>query len=326
MPPDPEDPPIPPTSPDPADAPDPPTSPDPADAPDPPTSPDPADASHPEDALPPETETVSEPPAETRSARHVTRHRRGDMIRAGIRGVGQTLVTLGLVVLLFVVYEVWVTNIFAEAKQHDVKQALTQQWTAGQDPLQGEDKLQLPAGKQVVLPAGKGFANLYVPALGSDYAYTIVQGTNEADLEKGPGHYEGTAIPGQVGNFAVAGHRVGKGEPFLNLDQLVPGNAVVVQTASNWYIYKVLGDPKTGDLSVKDAQGVPGREIVSPSQVSVIDPVPDSPGKTPTQVMMTMTTCHPKYSADKRMIVHALLDRAVAKSGDETPKELGGTL
>jgi sortase A len=251
---------------------------------------------------------------------------RGDLIRAGVRGLGQTLVTVGLVVLLFVVYEVWVTNLFADAKQHRVHQALTQEIAAGHDPLKGQDKLELPAGTQVVLPAGRGFANLYIPALGKDYAYTIVEGTNEGDLEKGPGHYANTAIPGQLGNFSVAGHRVGKGEPFLNLDKLKPADAVVVQTATNWYVYTVLGDVKTGNLSVPDAQGVVGREIVSPDAVHVVDPVPDHPGATATRALMTMTTCTPKYSAEKRMIVHAVLSRVVPVAGKAVPRELGGTL
>ncbi len=251
---------------------------------------------------------------------------RGDLVRTGLRGVGQTLVTLGLVVLLFVVYEVWVTNIFAGAEQHTVATKYNQEVKAGADPLKGVDRLQLPAGKQVVLPAGQGFANLYIPRLGKDYAYTIVEGTTEADLERGPGHYTGTAIPGQIGNFAVAGHRVGKGEPFLNLDQLKPGDPVVVQTGSNWYVYKVLGNVKTGDLAAPDAQGVVGREIVYPSQYAVVDPVPNSPNSQPTQALMTMTTCTPKFSATQRMVVHALLYRSVPVSGTRTPKELGGTL
>jgi sortase A len=246
---------------------------------------------------------------------------RGDVVRMFIRGIGQTLVTLGLVVLLFVVYEVWVTNIFADQKQREVKHQLAQQWATGQDPLQGQDKLQLPAGAQVVLPGGKGFANLYIPRLGKDYAYTIVQGVNDADLEKGPGHYPGTAVPGQVGNFSVAGHRVGKGEPFLNLDHLQPGDAVVVQTANNWYVYRVLGSDQS-----RNPDNVAWREIVSPSDTQVIAPVPNHLGTPATSVFMTMTTCHPKYSADKRMIVHAVLSRSMAKSGNAIPREMGGTL
>jgi sortase A len=273
------------------------------------------------------------------------RHSTGDLVRAGIRGLGQTLITLGLVLLLFVVYEVWVSNIFAHQRQDKVRQQLTQAWQKGQDPLHGEDRLNLPSGKQVVIPAGTGFANLYIPRFGKDYAWTVVQGTNDADLERGPGHYSNTAVPGQIGNFALAGHRVGKGEPFLNLDQLVPGDAVVVQTAGNWYVYRILGSTtqyaaalKISDakrraaavaaaLAAPDAEGVVGREVVSPNAVSVIDPVPNHAGATPSRALLTMTTCHPKYTADQRMVLHAALTRSVAVKGNATPKELpGGTL
>jgi sortase A len=269
----------------------------------------------------------------------------GDWVRTGLRGLGQTLITAGLVLLLFVVYEVWVSNIFAHQKQHQVHQQLAQAWKSGQDPLHGEDRLNLPSGKQVTIPAGVGFANLYIPRFGKDYAWTIVQGTNDADLERGPGHYSGSAVPGQVGDFALAGHRVGKGEPFLNLDQLVPGDPIVVQTDGNWYVYRVLGDAaaytaaqnltnkkardaaEAAAFATPSTQGVVGREIVSPNAVSVIDPVPNHPNATPTTALMTMTTCHPKYSANQRMIIHAVLARSVPANGAATPKELpGGTL
>jgi sortase A len=268
----------------------------------------------------------------------------GETVRTVFRGLGQLLVTVGAVLLLFVVYEVWVSNIFADRKQEHVKSQLATAWKNGQDPLKGEDRLNLPVGAQVVLPAGEGFANLYIPQFGKDYAKTIVQGTNETDLNIGPGHYDNTQVPGQLGNFAVAGHRVGKGEPFLNLDQLHPGDSIVVQTATNWYVYSVLGNKAayaaalklSGDarsnaidasLAAVDSQGVPGREIVSPSAVQVIDPVPDHPGATPTRALLTLTTCHPKYTANQRMIVHAALVRAVPVKGSAIPKELsGGTL
>ncbi|MCW2542026.1 MAG: class sortase [Frankiales bacterium] len=269
----------------------------------------------------------------------------GDVVRTFVRGIGQTLITAGLVLLLFVVYEVWVSNLFAHQKQSQVHQQLAQSWQQGQDPLHGEDRLNLPSGKQVVIPAGEGFANLYIPRFGKDFAWTIVQGTDDAALERGPGHYTDTAVPGQLGNFAVAGHRVGKGEPFLNLDQLVPGDAVVVQTAGNWYVYRVLGDQaayaaalKQPDkdkrnkaieaaLAAPDKQGVVGREIVDPSDIGVIDPVPNHPNTAASRALLTLTTCHPKYTANQRMIIHASLARAVAVRGSAIPKELpGGTL
>jgi sortase A len=268
--------------------------------------------------------------------------RPGDTVRTFIRGIGQTLITVGLVLLLFVVYEVWVSNLFADRKQHKVHDQYAKAVERGQDPLRGEDRLNLPSGKQVVIPIGEGFANLYIPRFGKDYAKTVVQGTDDGSLELGPGHYEHTAVPGQIGNFAMAGHRVGKGEPFLNLDQLRPGDAVVVQTAKNWYVYRVLGDrakfaasQKVADksrrdetikaaLATPDKEGVVGREIVSPGAVEVIDPVPGHPGVIPTRALLTMTTCHPKYTADQRMVIHAVLDRAVAVKGSDIPKELPG--
>ncbi len=279
--------------------------------------------------------------------RRAAGHRRdpAELLRTAARGLGQLLITAGAVLLLFVGYELWVSNLFADHKQGHARHRLTAAWQAGRDPLRGEDRLNLPAGKQVVLPTGEAFANLYIPAFGKDFARTIVQGTADSDLEAGPGHYVSSQLPGQLGNFAVAGHRVGTGEPFLNLDRLRPGDTIIVQTAGNWYVYSVLGDRAAylaatritnaahrsaaiaAALAGTDNQGVPGREIVAPSAVQVIDPVPDHPGAVPTRALLTLTTCHPKYTADQRMVVHAVLTRAVPNRGSSLPKELpGGTV
>ena len=254
---------------------------------------------------------TAEPPKPHKPTRHRAPMSAGDKVRLGLRGVGQTLITAGCVVLLFVVYEVYITNIFAHRLQHRVHNQLEQEWASGKDPLA------LPGGNQSTIPLGSGIANIYIPRFGRDYAFTIVQGTTEGDLEKGPGHYVGTALPGAVGNFAIAGHRVGKGEPFLNLDHLRPGDAVIIETAKTWYVYRVEGNVSTKDLSAKDANGVPGREIVSPGDGNVLSPVPDSPGvnppnaTTPNVHYLTMTTCHPKFTATQRMVVHAVLQGAL---------------
>jgi len=280
-----------------------------------------------EDQDPPEEQEAGAVRTGGRHSRADAGMSRADMVRLGLRGTGQTLITLGVVVLLFVVYELWVTNIFAQEKQHKVHSALEKEWANGDDPLVVGGSLNLPGSKQGTIPTGTGIANIYIPRLGTDYHFTIVGGTNDADLEKGPGHYIHTALPGQVGNFAVAGHRVGKGEPFLNLDHLRPGDAIVIETKSAWYIYSVKGNVQTGALDDKGTDGIPGREIVSPSDTDVIAPVADHPGQDPTEKMITLTTCHPKFTASQRMILHGTLTRQVARNGSALPKELaGGTI
>jgi sortase A len=250
----------------------------------------------------------------------------GDKVRFVLRGVGQTLITLGLVVLLFAVYEVWITNIFAHRAQAKVYNALQQEWKRGRDPLS------LPSSGAHAIPPGSGIAVLYIPRLGQDYHFAIVQGgvvPDDSQLEKGPAHYAETALPGQVGNFAVAGHRVGKGEPFLNIDKLRSGDALIVETKSSWYVYRVLGSPSGSDpqdnVSKVSVRGggtakVPGREIVGTDGISatgqsVLNPVPDQPPNVrPAAALMTMTTCHPKFTAAQRMIVHSELQSAIPNS------------
>jgi sortase A len=264
-------------------------------------------------------DTVEEASPEPASAPHKTW---GDWVRFALRGIGQVLITAGVVVLLFVVYEVYVTNYFAHAAQSKVKHELLKEFVERKDPLRGtgDGKLTLPGSKTPTVPEGTGIAFLYIPRLGQDYAWAIVQGTDDADLEKGPGHYIGSALPGQVGNFAVAGHRVGKGEPFLNLDHLQAGDAVIVQTESKWFVYRVLGDDGNIDAPDPAVQNIPGREIVSPADGTVLYPVPDhSPALTPTERLMTMTTCHPKFTASHRMVLHAVLAKTYPASGVTMP-------
>jgi sortase A len=252
----------------------------------------------------------------------------GDWVRWSLSGLGQTLITCGVIVLLFVVYEVWVTNIFADAKQHEVRTKLIQEFAAppGKSAEGDTVPLPLPDGVQANTPIGTGLAIIFIPRFGKDYSRAIVQGTDDASLTKGPGHYVGTQLPGQIGNFAVAGHRVGKGEPFLNLDKLKPGDPIVIETKTMWFVYKVKGDTATGDLSVNGSDGVPGRQIVNPSDGQVILPVPNHPGAKSTEALLTLTTCDPKFTATQRMILFSALTRSVPRQGNTLPTELGGSL
>jgi sortase A len=131
----------------------------------------------------------------------------------------------------------------------------------------------------------------------------VVEGTDPAELEEAPGHFAGAALPGQPGNFALAGHRVGRGSPFLDLDELRNDDAVVIETADQWFVYRVSST-----------------SIVDPSDVSVLAPTPGGAADAaPTGSFLTLTTCHPKFSSKERLVVHAELESAVAKSAADDP-------
>lgn len=231
--------------------------------------------------------------------------------RTLVRGLGQTLITVGVLALLFVGYQIWVTDEINAGVQQDLSQDLRRQWEAGPDPLSPTEQ---PPGRPEQVPLGEGFAFVRIPVFGLDYVRVILEGTDADKLDEGPGHYPDSAMPGEVGNFAMAGHRVGEGSPFLDLDTLVPGDAIVVETRTEWYVYRVLGDRASGDFAAPG--GVPGRQIVDPSAVEVVGPVPGNPDASPTRRLLTLTTCHPKFSARQRLILHAELD------GPPLPKAL----
>jgi sortase A len=259
------------------------------------------------------------------------RRPRPDPVRTVVRTIGEVFITLGVVVLLFVIYEVYWTDLVSAGKQRDATAALDDRWkTETRDP-QRVDHFD-------GLTEGDGFAKMYIPTFGADYSFTIVEGTTEKSLEIGPGHYTDTAYPGQPGNFAVAGHRVGKGAPFNDIDLIEACDAILVETKNSWYVYRMLpkarqkadwastkaSNPKCANVNVlgEPYDKVVGQEIVAPKEGSVIAPIPHEVesigGNVGQQVaLMTLTTCHPKFSDRQRLIVHAVLDVQIPK--DQLP-------
>jgi sortase A len=211
--------------------------------------------------------------------------------------LGELLITAGVVVLLFVGYQLVWTNVQADRIASAKVDTLEQTWEE-----------QGPAGPEIApaLKDGEAFAILRIPRLGETYRVPIVQGVSLEDLASGVGHYPDTAMPGEIGNFAVAGHRATNGEPFAYLDQLREGDAVVVETGSTWYTYEVTDE-----------------YIVQPTQVGVILPVPNKPGAEPRKALMTLTTCNPRWASYERLIFHAELVEERAK-GRGRPAALGG--
>ena len=223
------------------------------------------------------------------------------VLGAVARGVGQILVTAGVVIVLFVGYELWWTGLTTRHDQRVLLSTLQQQWKQNPAPAASERAGQRRQQAAVRRPAlGSGFAILRIPRLGKNYKFVIIQGTSTKDLIKGPGHYPNTALPGQVGNFAVAGHRTTYLHPFYDINELRPGDAIVIETRTSWFTYRV------GDIPGTSARY---QEIVRPTDVSVAYPVPDQPESriTPTLSVLTLTSCNPRYSAAQRIVVHALL-------------------
>lgn len=284
---------------------------------------------------------------------------RGSAGRTVARGIGQLLITLGVIVLLFVVYEVWVTNIFGKMRQQAATAALDELWATDMNIVvePGDAAVIVDPGGTVVTTApgpvadpgerertyhtveGAGFAKIYIPTFGSDFVFTIVEGVAQQDLYAGPGHYPQSQYPGQPGNFAMAGHRVNKGAPFDDLGLLESCDALVIETRTDWYIYRVLPmqDEVDGwDPSAKahcdgveapagDYAGVYGREITIPTDIAQIRPVPhvnSTAVPADAQALITLTTCHPKFSDAQRMIVHGVLVTSYSKADGFLPPEM----
>ncbi|WP_455768965.1 class E sortase [Micromonospora chersina] len=228
----------------------------------------------------------------------LTRPTVGSRLRTIVRGTGEVLITFGLVVLLFAGYEIWGKAVIVDAHQNDLSSQLAQEW--GADPTVGPTTGPSPKPKP---PAeGKPVAGLYIPKL--DKHWVVVEGVTPDDIRYAPGHYPKSAMPGQVGNFAVAGHRIRA--TFWRLDELRSGDNIVVETQGEWIIYKVYQ-----------------QRIVKPYQVEVVAPVPGKPNEAPREKLLTLTTCNPKFDNYQRLIIHARLDHVQAKSAGR-PAELEG--
>lgn len=237
-----------------------------------------------------------------------------------MRFLGELLITLGLVLLLFVVYALYVTDWETARDQARANERLDDGWRA--DPRPRPD-----------LVEGEAFTRLYIPRFGEDYRYTVQQGVGRESLNLGPGHYAESALPGEPGNFGVAGHRIGRGAPFNDLDKLESCDPIIVETATSFFVYRVLPMPdevaRWDELRKANAKcakvsplGGPydetvGRRIVTPDRGDAVAPVPYKPNarlaKAQQASLITLTTCHPEYGNSERMIIHGVLAQQVPK-------------
>lgn len=228
------------------------------------------------------------------------------VLRATAQVVGELLITAGVILLLFIAWQLWWTNVESDARQNEVVKQFAQELgkglppgtgtgNGGTDPGQGTGE-PVDYGEPVVAPApieAGTIGIVYIPRFGPNYTRPIVEGTSQAVLDTlGLGHYPSTAMPGAVGNFAVAGHRQTHGAVLDNIHTLVPGDRIYVQTRDGFYIYIFRNS-----------------EIVLPSRMDVLLPVPTQPGVAPSQSILTMTSCNPRFGAQERIIAYSVMER-----------------
>jgi len=205
-------------------------------------------------------------------------------VRRVVAGIGRALITIGVLILLFVAYQLWGTGI-SEAR--DQKQLKDQFKTVQQPPSPSPTPTTLPP-----TPEGDAVAIIDIPKINVNKA--VVEGVGTEDLKKGPGHYPSTPMPGQKGNAAIAGHRTTYGHPFYDLDALKPGDDIFISTRQGKFQYKV-------DHSMN----------VDPHDVAVLDPSPDN--------LLTLTTCTPRFSAAQRLIVVSKLQGPAVEAPPPPP-------
>lgn len=224
---------------------------------------------------------------------------RGNVALRLVGVAGELLVTAGVILLLFVVWQLWWTNVESDANQSRVIAEFARELgdpadqsadAAAAAPPSAGDGFGVPVVGTAPGQAGT-IGIMYIPRFGADYTRPIVEGTSGDVLDTlGLGHYSTTAMPGAVGNFAVAGHRQTHGAVLDNIHTLVPGDRIYVQTKDGFYVYVYRNN-----------------QIVLPERTDVLAPVPTRLGVAPTESYLTMTSCNPRFGSEERIIAYALL-------------------
>jgi len=228
--------------------------------------------------------------------------------RISIIGViGELLITAGVFVFLFLGWQLWLNDLVVGSEQRDEAIAFSRELGSAEPPATPIDP-DTDFGEPVVSPVSAetvAFANIYIPRFGDDYVRTIAEGVDASNvLRTGVGHYPGTQMPGEVGNFAVAAHRTTYGAPFNRIAELSVGDRIYVQTADGWYTYVFRS-----------------LEYVLPTGIEVLEPVPHAPGVAASERIITLTSCNPMLSAAERIVAYGVFeDWQPASAG--APEEL----
>lgn len=220
--------------------------------------------------------------------------------RVSVTGVlGELLLTAGVIVLLFVAWQMWIGDIIIGAQNNERGAAYSEEWAAAPPPELPNHSADTEATgiwEPPILPHpadGEVFATMHIPRFGADYAVPIAGGTSrEVTLDHiGLGLYDQAKMPGEVGNFSLAGHRTTWGKPLNQIDRLRLNDAIVVETPEGWYTYRF----RT-------------LEYVTPTQVEVLADVPAMPAAQTGERYITLTACSPLYSLAERIVAYGLFE------------------
>ncbi|GEK86439.1 class E sortase [Microbacterium aerolatum] len=238
----------------------------------------------------------------TASAAQPSRRRRPQRARSRATFtsvLGELLLTAGVLVMLFVAWQMWIGDIIIGAQSNTAGQAVSREWAqlpAPEPPPAVEEEdgdiwyeppaLEHPAN-------GEKFAQMLIPRFGGEYNVAIAGGTTRpVTLDNGwIGVYDQSDMPGQVGNFSVAGHRTTWGAPLNRMDKLRLNDAIVVETQEGWFTYRF----RT-------------LEYVTPDSVDVLMDVPQVPGAETGERYLTLTACSPLYSLAERIVGYAVFE------------------
>jgi sortase A len=247
------------------------------------------------------TEATVPPTRRSRSSRRRGAKRR----RTSIVGViGEVLITLGVVALLYVAWQLWIGDLIYASERAAEAKSLSEQWQEDFEASQTEEPQPTPSASAAtpapadipVMPEaadGEIFGTMWVPRFGADYGAKMAGGVTRArTLDPiGVGHYNGTPMPGAEGNVAVAGHRTTFGKPFNRIAELRVGDPIVIETPDGWYTYRF----RT-------------LEYVTPNAGDVLLPVPQQQGVAANGSYLTMTSCSPMYAMTERIIAYSVFD------------------
>jgi sortase A len=221
--------------------------------------------------------------------------------------IGEVLITAGVIVLLYVVWQLWVGDLIYGAERNAEGTELSQQWA--------EQYEQAPLAEPVTAPPpilsepadAQEFAVMRIPRFGEDYAVPMAGGVTRArTLDTiGIGHYPGTGMPGVPGNFALAAHRTTFGAPFNRIAELRVGDAIVVETPDGWYTYRF----RT-------------LQYVRPDEVEVLLPVPQAMDVPAGTAYITLTSCSPKLSMTERIVAYGVFESFTPRSAGPLPPSL----